>query len=136
VQLCEYFGIRPHYLNETNTGGSSFEVLVEHAAHAIDQGQAEVVLITYGSVQLSQMGRRLGTGGAGPPPVGPAAADAVWGNTLGGNYALAAARHMHDYGTTSEQLAEIAVTMRDHASVNPLGERREPTAVRERPRCC
>jgi acetyl-CoA acetyltransferase len=129
VQLCEYFGITPSYLDETNTGGSSFEVLVEHAAHAIDRGHAEVVLITYGSVQLSQMGRRLGTGGSGPPPVGPAAADAVWGNTLVGNYALAAARHMHDYGTKPEQLAEIAVTMRDHASANPLAQYREPITV-------
>jgi acetyl-CoA acetyltransferase len=129
VQLCEYFGLNPSYLDETNTGGSSFEVLVEHAAHAVDRGHAEVVLISYGSVQLSQMGRRLGTGGSGPPPVGPAAADAVWGNTLVGNYALAAARHQHDYGTTSEQLAEIAVTMRDHASVNPLAQYRDPITI-------
>jgi acetyl-CoA acetyltransferase len=129
VQLCEYFGLAPKYLDETNTGGSSFEVLVEHAAHAVDHGDADVVLISYGSVQLSQMGRRLGTGGSGPPPVGPAAADAVWGNTLVGNYALAAARHQHDYGTTSEQLAEIAVTMRDHASVNPLAQYRDPITV-------
>ncbi|MEY2448109.1 MAG: hypothetical protein QOH79_1585 [Acidimicrobiaceae bacterium] len=131
VQLCEYFGLNPKYLDETNTGGSSFEVLVEHAAHAVDRGHAEVVLITYGSVQLSQMGRRLGTGGSGPPPVGPAAADAVWGNTLVGNYALAAARHQHDYGTTSEQLAEIAVTMRDHASVNPLAQYRDPITIED-----
>jgi len=129
VQLSEYFGLTPTYLDETNTGGSSFEVLVEHAAHAIDRGHAEVVLVSYGSVQLSQMGRRLGTGGSGPPPVGPAAADAVWGNTLVGNYALAAARHMHEYGTTPEQLAEIAVTMRDHASVNPLAQFRDPITV-------
>jgi acetyl-CoA acetyltransferase len=129
VQLCEYFGLTPSYLDETNTGGSSFEVLVEHAAHVVDRGDAEVVLITYGSVQLSQMGRRLGTGGSGPPPVGPAAADAVWGNTLVGNYAMAAARHQHDYGTTSEQLAEIAVTMRDHASVNPLAQYRDPITI-------
>ena len=129
VQLCEYFGLNPSYLDETNTGGSSFEVLVEHAAHAVDRGHAEVVLITYGSVQLSQMGRRLGTGGSGPPPVGPAAADAVWGNTLVGNYAMAAARHQHDYGTTSKQLAEIAVTMRDHASVNPLAQYRDPITI-------
>jgi acetyl-CoA acetyltransferase len=129
VQLCEYFGLHPSYLDETNTGGSSFEVLVEHAAHAVDRGHAEVVLISYGSVQLSQMGRRLGTGGSGPPPVGPAAADAVWGNTLVGNYALAAARHMHDYGTTSEQLAEIAVTMREHAAANPLAQYRDPITI-------
>src|SRR5437764_10976271 len=75
------------------------------------------------------MGRRLGTGGSGPPPIGPAAADAVWGNTLVGNYALAAARHMHEYGSKPEQLAEIAVTMRDHASVNPLAQYRDPIVV-------
>ncbi len=126
VQLCEYLGIRPDYLDETNIGGSSFEALVEHAADAVERGQAEVVLVSYGSVQLSQMGRRLGTGGSGPMPVGPAATDAVWGNTLVGNYALAAARHMHEFGTTSEQLAEIAVTMRDHAVANPLAQYRDP----------
>jgi acetyl-CoA acetyltransferase len=130
VQLCEYFGIHPTYLDETNTGGSSFEVLAEHAAHAVDLGLAEVVLITYGSTQLSSMGRTLGTGGRNAPTLsGPAASDALWGNTLVGSYALAAARHMHDYGTTSEQLAEIAATMRDHASANPLAQYRDPISV-------
>ena len=129
VGLCEYLGIRPVHLDETNIGGASFEVLVEHAVEAVEAGACDVVLITYGSVQLSQMGRRLGTGGSGPAPVGPAAADAVWGNTLVGNYALAAMRHMHEYGTTSEQLAEIAVTMRRHAAANPQAQYRDPITV-------
>ena len=126
VGLCEYLGLHPQYIDETNIGGASFEVLVEHAASAVEEGICEVVLITYGSVQLSQMGRRLGTGGAAPAPAGPAAADALWGNTLVGNYALAAMRHMHQYGTTSEQLAEIAVTMRAHAAPIP----KPSTAIR------
>jgi acetyl-CoA acetyltransferase len=129
VGLCEYFGLHPQYLDETNIGGASFEVLVEHAAAAVEAGACQVVLITYGSVQLSQMGRRLGTGGAAPPPAGPAAADALWGNTLVGSYALAAMRHMHEYGTTSEQLAEIAVTMRAHAGANPQAQFRDPITV-------
>lgn len=129
VSLCEYLGLRPDYLDETNVGGASFEVLVEHAVAAVEAGSCEVVLITYGSIQLSQMGRRLGTGGAGPVPVGPAAADALWGCTLVGRYALAAMRHMHEFGTTSEQLAEIAVTMRHHAGANPQAQYREPIAV-------
>ena len=132
VQLCEYFGLHPAYLDETNTGGSSFEVLIEHAARAVDTGDAEAVLITYGSTQLSSMGRSLGTGSAtrgGGGLSGPATTDAMWGNTLVGSYALAAARHMYQYGTTSEQLAEIAVTMRDHASVNPLAQYRDPITV-------
>jgi acetyl-CoA acetyltransferase len=127
--VCEYLGINPTYLDETHIGGASFEVLVEHAADAVERGQAEVVLITYGSIQLSQMGRSLGTGGRTGAPTGPAATDAIWGNTLVGNYALAATRHMHEFGTTPEQLAEIAVTMRDHASVNPLAQYRDPIIV-------
>ena len=96
---------------------------------------AEVVLVTYGSVQLSQMGRTLGTGaagrGAGPAAPGPAIHDALWGNTLVGNYALAARRHMHEYGTTPEQLAAVAVTMRQHAAHNPMAQYRDPITVED-----
>jgi acetyl-CoA acetyltransferase len=130
VGVAEYLGIRPTYLDETNTGGSSFEVLVEHAAYAVEAGAAEVVLVTYGSVQLSQMGRRLGTGGGGSRGMpGPAVHDALWGNTLVGNYAMAARRHMHEFGTTPEQLAAVAVTMREHAGHNPQAQYRDPITV-------
>jgi acetyl-CoA acetyltransferase len=129
VGMCEYLGIRPHYMDDTHTGGSSFEVLVEHAATAVEAGVCDTVLVTYGSVQLSAMGRKLGTGGGTGLPSGPMAFDALWGNTLVGNYALAAKRHMHEFGTTSEQLAEIAVTMRAHAGANPMAQYRDPIAV-------
>jgi acetyl-CoA acetyltransferase len=131
--VAEYLGLHPTYMDETNFGGASFEVLVEHAAYAIEVGAAEVVLVTYGSVQLSQMGRRLGTGGGGGRGMapGPAIYDALWGNTLVGNYALAARRHMHEFGTTSEQLAAVAVTMREHASSNPQAQQRKPITVED-----
>jgi acetyl-CoA acetyltransferase len=134
VGVAEYLGLHPTYYDETNAGGASFEVLVEHAAYAIEAGAAEVVLITYGSVQLSQMGRGLGTGGGGGGggvPPGPAIYDALWGNTLVGNYALAARRHMHQFGTTSEQLASVAVTMRQHAASNPQAQERDPITVQD-----
>ncbi|HTT86763.1 MAG TPA: acetyl-CoA acetyltransferase [Acidimicrobiales bacterium] len=133
VGVAEYFGVHPTYLDETNAGGASFEVLVEHAAYAIESGAAEVVLITYGSIQLSQMGRRLGTGGGGGAGFapGPAIYDALWGNTLVGNYAMAARRHMHQFGTTAEQLASVAVTMRKHAGSNPQAQEREPITVED-----
>ena len=129
--VAEYLGLHPTYLDETHIGGASFEVLVEHAAHAIEAGVAEVVLVTYGSVQLSQMGRRLGTGGGGGGGMapGPAIYDALWGNTLVGNYALAARRHMHEFGTRPEQLAAVAVTMRQHAAHNPMAQYRDPITV-------
>jgi acetyl-CoA acetyltransferase len=132
VQLCEYLGLRPNHLDETNVGGASYEVLVEHAAQAIEAGACETVLVSYGSVQLSAMGRRLGTGTPGSGAlVGVGAYDQLWGNTLVGNYALAAMRHMHEYGTTPEQLAEIAVTMRAHAAHNPQAQYREPLTVED-----
>lgn len=129
VGVAEYLGMHPSYLDETNIGGASFEVLVEHAATAVEAGLAETVLVTYGSVQLSQMGRRLGTGGRNAMPSGPMAFEALWGNTLVGSYALAARRHMHEYGTTPEQLAEVAVTMRAHAAHNPMAQYRDPITV-------
>ena len=130
VGMAEYLGLQPTYFDETHAGGASFEVLVEHAAHAVEAGVAEVVLVTYGSIQLSQMGRRLGTGGGrGGMAPGPAIYDALWGNTLVGSYALAARRHMHQYGTTPEQLASVAVTMREHAAHNPMAQYRDPITV-------
>ena len=132
VGVAEYLGLHPTYFDETNAGGASFEVLVEHAAYAVECGAAEVVLITYGSIQLSQMGRRLGTGGGGGGGMpGPAIYDALWGNTLVGNYALAARRHMHQFGTTAEQLAAVAVTMRQHTASNPQAQEREPITVQD-----
>jgi acetyl-CoA acetyltransferase len=129
VQMCEYLGLRPVHIDETNVGGASYEVLVEHAVQAIEAGACETVLVSYGSVQLSAMGRRLGTGAPSGPLFGPAAYDALWGNTLVGSYALAAQRHMYQYGTTPEQLAEIAVTMRTHAGFNPQAQYRDPLTV-------
>jgi acetyl-CoA acetyltransferase len=131
VGVAEYLGLHPQYLDETHIGGASFEVLVEHAATAVEAGLVDTVLVTYGSVQLSQMGRRLGTGGRTAAPSGPMAFEALWGNTLVGSYALAARRHMHEFGTTSEQLAEVAVTMREHASHNPMAQYRDPITVQD-----
>jgi len=129
--VAEYLGLHPSYLDETHIGGASFEVLVEHAATAVEAGLVDIVLVTYGSVQLSQMGRRLGTGGGNARPSGAMAFEALWGNTLVGNYALAARRHMHEFGTTPEQLAEVAVTMRAHAAHNPMAQYREPLTVED-----
>jgi acetyl-CoA acetyltransferase len=129
VGICEYLGILPGWLDETNIGGASFEVHVEHAARAIEAGDCDVVLITYGSTQLSAMGRRIGGGGGGGAVTATQAWDGLWGNSLVGSYALAATRHMAEFGTTSEQLAEIAVTTRRHAGFNPMAQYRDPITV-------
>jgi acetyl-CoA acetyltransferase len=130
--LAEYLAIDHRYIDGTMTGGSSFEFHVQHAAAAIRDGLCDTVLITYGSDFLSRMGRTLGTGGFGRASSrigGPMQYEAMYGNTLVGAYAMAAKRHMHEFGTTSEQLAEIAVGVREYAGLNPNAMYRDPIDV-------
>ncbi len=130
VMLCEYVQLFPRYSDTTSIGGSSFEAHLNHAVAAIRAGKCEVALITYASNQLSSRGRMIGTGGR-PATIPEATYEAPYGNTLVGAYAMAARRHMHQYGTTSEQLAEIAVVTRRHARLNPLAMYREPITVQD-----
>jgi acetyl-CoA acetyltransferase len=129
--LAEYFGINYRFLDGTMTGGSSFEYHMQHAVAAIREGMCDTILITYGSDFLSRMGRTLGTGGLGRSDrvSGPMQFEAPFGNTLVGAYAMAASRHMHEFGTTSEQLAEIAVGVREFAGLNPDAMYRTPITV-------
>jgi acetyl-CoA C-acetyltransferase len=118
--MAEYFHIQPRVVDGTGVGGSSYEFHAAHARRAIAEGRAKVALLTYGSTARSDQ-RQIGTGGRGA--AGPSSPvnnmEDPWGLTLIGNYALVARRHMYQYGTTAEQLAEIAVATRYHAMRNP-----------------
>jgi acetyl-CoA acetyltransferase len=129
--MAEYLGIDHRYIDGTMTGGSSFEFHVQHAAAAIRDGCCDTVLVSYGSDFLSRRGRSLGTGGfRGAGRVSGADLYAApYGLSLVGAYAMVAKRHMHEYGTTSEQLAEIAVGVREHAGLNPNAMYRDPITV-------
>ncbi len=132
ASMAEYLRIDHRFIDGTQTGGSSFEFHTQHAAAAIRQGLCDTVLITYGSSYLSRLGRTLGTGGfhqGGQHIPGPSQYEAPYGNTLVGAYAMAARRHMHEFGTTSEQLAEIAVGVREYAGLNPDAMYRDPITV-------
>jgi acetyl-CoA acetyltransferase len=133
VSMAEYLRIDHRFLDGTMTGGSSFEFYLQHGAAAIREGICDTILITYGSNQLSRRGRILGTGGgvgAGAARVvGPQQYEAPYGNSFVGSYAMYAARHMHEFGTTSEQLAEIAVGIREFAGLNPNAMYRDPITV-------
>src|ERR671910_2908664 len=134
VTLAEYFRIDHTYIDGTMTGGSSFEFHVQHGAAAIRDGLCDTILITYGSNQLSRMGRMLGTGGFARETQkvgGPQAYEAPFGNSLVGSYAMAAQRHMHEYGTTSEQLGEIAAGVREFAGLNPNAMYRDPITAED-----
>ncbi len=135
VALAEYLGLTPTWLESSSVGGSSFEFHAMHAYRAIQNGDAEVVAIVYGNNQLSASGRTLGTGGGGGGGRGgmslplPMSYEFPTGLTLVGAYAMAAQRHMYQYGTTAEQLASIAVQTREHAGRNPHAMYRDPITV-------
>ena len=128
VTLAEYLNLKPRWLDGTNIGGSSFLAHVAHAAAAIHAGQCEVALVLYGSTAASNalaIGTGLGGGGRDPAQ----AFVAPYGLTTVGSYALVARRHIERFGTKPEELAEIAVTMRRHASLNPEAKMRKPITV-------
>lgn len=131
VAFAEYLGVHPTFLESTMTGGSSYEVHVEHAAAAIAAGVCEVVVSVYAATPRSdrtQGRRREWRRPGGPNPM--AEWDMPYGlRTPMGPYALAAARHMHEFGTTSAQLAQIAVSTRQWASLNPRARYRDPIEV-------
>ena len=119
LTIAEYFGLKPNVIDTTAVGGSSYEFHAAHAKRDIAAGKARVALLTYGSNALSNA-FAIGTGGRGGFATHPAEnMDAFAGMTLVSNYAMVARRHMHQYGTTSEQLAEIGVATRLHAMRNP-----------------
>ena len=113
LSVGEYLGIRPRYSDATSMGGSSFVSHLFHAAAAIDAGLCEVALIAYGSTQRSAGGRLV----SGSETLSYEAAYRP--RYPVSMYALAASRHMHEYGTTREQLAEVAVAARKWAKLNP-----------------
>lgn len=127
--MAEYMGIRPRYTNSTSIGGSSFVAYVEHAAMAIATGLCDVALICHGSTNISDRGGRAGPVSGAASVFGPSQFEEPYGISTVGSYALAAQRHMHEYGTTSEQLAEIAVATRKWASMNPKALMREPIGI-------
>ncbi len=118
LTISEYLGLQPTVIDTTNVGGSSYEFHAAHAQQSIAAGKASVALLTYGSTAHSSVSR-IGTGGRGMGVYPADNLEATAGMTLIANYAMCAHRHMHQYGTTSEQLAEISVATRYHAMRNP-----------------
>jgi acetyl-CoA acetyltransferase len=129
--MAEYLGVHPRFTDSTMTGGSSYEVHLEHAASAIAAGVCDVVVSVYASTPRSDRTRKRSMQRrfpAGPNPM----AEWEWPYGLRmpmGPYALAASRHMHEFGTTSEQLAQIAVSTREWASLNPRARYQTPITV-------
>ncbi|SOE13042.1 Acetyl-CoA acetyltransferase [Streptomyces sp. 2323.1] len=129
IEVAEYLGLRPTWVDSTSVGGATWEVLAAHAAEAIAAGHADAVLLVYGSTARADIkaGRRTSNLSFGAR--GPLQFEVPYGHTLIAKYAMAARRHMHQYGTTLEQLARIAVQTRANAAANPEAMYRDPITV-------
>ncbi len=131
VEVCEYLGLRPNWVDGTQLGGSSWEFFVNHARGAIASGQAEVVVMSYGSTTRANLKKGRRTANLPFSARGPSQFGAPWGHTLISKYAMVARRHMYEFGTTIEQLAEIAVSARYNASLNPEAYYRDPITIED-----
>ncbi len=129
VDVAEYMGISPRWVDSTAVGGSSWEIMAAHAADAISAGHADVILLAYGSTARADLRKGLRTANLDWGARGPMQWEAPYGHTLISKYAMAARRHMHEYGTTIEQLAEIAVSARFNAGPNTEAFVREPITI-------
>jgi acetyl-CoA acetyltransferase len=125
MSLVEYLGLPNAYTDSTIVGGSSFEVHVAHAQAALAAGLCSVAVITYGSTQRT-VGRRAASAreyNAYETPYKPFLPSSA--------YAMAASRHMHEFGTTREHLAEVAVAARDWARMNPVAWSKGPLSIQD-----
>ncbi|MBV8446511.1 MAG: thiolase, partial [Hyphomicrobiales bacterium] len=125
LSLCEYLGIAPSIQDATNVGGSSFMFHLAHAHAALEAKLCDVALVAYGSTQRSVGRQNLSVPEFNPyespfRPVLPVT-----------GYALAASRHMAEFGTTREQMAEVAVAARRWALMNPAAFEKQPLTTAE-----
>ena len=127
LSMADHLGLQLSYLDTTEMGGSSYVAHVGHAAAAIAAGKCSVALITLaGRPRQEPVLRSSGVMGAPE-----ASFETVYGPTTVSMYALAARRHMYEFGTTSEQLAEVKVAASLHAQHNPNALLRTVVTVEE-----
>jgi acetyl-CoA acetyltransferase len=125
--LGEALGITPRYVDGTSVGGCSFMILVEHAVAALHHHLCNVAVVSHGESGRSGVGvtrsRDTSISGQYEIPYGFGAAPTYFG--------LITTRHMHEYGTTLEQWAQVAVSTRAWAALNPKAMYRDPLTIEE-----
>ena len=132
LSMIDYMGLRNvRHMDSTDTGGSSYVVHVGHAAQAIAAGKVDVALITLAGRPRAE-GMATGTKPRAPVDTAPDIPfEYIYGPTVINMYAMAAHRHMHEFGTTSEQLAWIKVAASHHAQHNEHAMLRNVVTVQE-----
>lgn len=141
ILFCEYVGLHPRYTSIMQIGGATHILNILTAANAIDSGMCEVALIVSAESLRSLAGfqrllRVFSGGGAGGVTaafsgIGDPDFEVPFGTTLISAYALYANRHMAEFGTTREQLAQVAVSIRKHASMHPQAQKREVVTIED-----
>ncbi|MBC7216389.1 thiolase domain-containing protein [Extensimonas perlucida] len=130
LSMVDYMGLRPRHVDSTETGGSSYIAHVAHATQAIMAGKCNVALIT-----LAGRPRSEASSGTQPRNWGPNVPDTPFETPYGpvtvNMYAMVAQRHMHEFGTTAEQLAWIKVAASHHAQHNPNAMLRDVVTVED-----
>jgi acetyl-CoA acetyltransferase len=127
--VAHNLGIRPRFLSTVDVAGASGVSMIHQAVMAVESGQCDVALCVAGQNLLSHRSRdqavkSMAESGSAHPQF-----EVPYGPVVPSLYALIAQRHMHEYGTTPAQLAEVAVTMRRHAGLNPNAHKREPLTI-------
>jgi acetyl-CoA acetyltransferase len=125
--IAEAIGATPRYVDGTTVGGCSFIIMVGHAMLALHHGLCDVAVISHGESGRSGVGvsprRDTALPGQYELPYGFGGAPTYFG--------LITTRHMHEYGTTLEQWAQVAVSTRQWAALNPKARNREPITVQD-----
>jgi acetyl-CoA C-acetyltransferase len=118
LTLSDHLGLRPSHVDSTDTGGSSYIIAVSHAAQAIAAGKCTVALITLAGRPRSAPSPR-DWWFLEDPTVPEVPYELPFRHTVANTYAMVARRHMHEFGTTAEQLAWVKVAASHHAQHNP-----------------
>jgi acetyl-CoA C-acetyltransferase len=127
LSMADYMGLKLRHMDSTETGGSSYIVHVAHAAEAIAAGRCSIALITLAGRPRSEAFRRSGSGAPSPE----SDFETPYGGQTSNLYGMCAARHMYEFGTTSEQLAWIKVAASTHAQYNPYAMLPEVVTVED-----
>lgn len=129
--VASFLGVQPAYLSTLDLAGASGCAMIHHAAMAVASGQCNTVLCVAGQNLLTNKTRASAVQTMAESGAAHAQFETPYGPLVASNYALIAQRHMYEYGTTAAQMAEVAVTIRGHALLNPNAHMTKPITVQE-----
>ena len=127
--VATFLGVRPQYLSTVDVAGASGCAMIDQAVAAVEAGKCKAALCVAGQNLLSHRSRSQAVQSMAERGSAHPQFEVPYGPLIPSLYALIAQRHMHEYGTRPEQLAEVAVAIRSHAALNPNAHKREPITI-------